>query len=134
MGKSCQNPSLPVRIRDPIYGTIEVEAHEAPLVDHPLFQRLRHIRQLGFGELAFPGATHTRHSHSLGAMFLVSRLWFCLQKHLPLPPKLLARMGAALRITALLHDIGHLPFSHSLEKAAPPRAHLQLPSWLPGEG
>jgi len=111
-----------------------VEAHEAPLVDHPLFQRLRHIRQLGFGELAFPGATHTRHSHSLGAMYLVSRLWFCLRKNLPLPPPLLTRMETALRITALLHDIGHLPFSHSLEKAAPPRSHLNLPPWLGGEG
>jgi len=121
-----------VRIRDPIYGTIEVETWEVPLVDHPLFQRLRHIKQLGFGELAFPGATHTRLSHSLGAMFLVSRLWAFLQKKLPLPPPLLTRMETALRITALLHDVGHLPFSHSLEKAAPPRAHLQLPSWLSG--
>jgi HD superfamily phosphohydrolase len=109
-----------------------VEDWEVALVDHPLFQRLRHIKQLGFGELAFPGATHTRHSHSLGAMFLVSRLWLSLQKKLPLPPRLLTRMEAALRMTALLHDVGHLPFSHSLEKAAPSRASLQLPAWLPG--
>src|SRR5678815_5107217 len=64
-----------MRIRDPIHGTLPVSADEAAVVDSVWYQRLRHVRQLGFGELAFPGATHTRHAHSLGAMHVVGRLF-----------------------------------------------------------
>ena len=64
-----------MRIRDPIHGTLPVSTDEAVVVDSPWYQRLRHVRQLGFGELAFPGATHTRHAHSLGAMHVVGRLF-----------------------------------------------------------
>ena len=64
-----------MRVRDPIHGTIPVADSEVGLVDSAFYQRLRHVKQLGFGELAFPGATHTRHAHSLGAMHMASRLF-----------------------------------------------------------
>ena len=64
-----------MRIRDPIHGTIAVSDEEKAVIDSQQYQRLRHVRQLGFGDLAFPGATHTRHAHSLGAMHVGSRLF-----------------------------------------------------------
>ena len=64
-----------MRIRDPIHGTLPVSDEEKAVVDSACYQRLRHVRQLGFGELAFPGATHTRHAHSLGAMHVAARLF-----------------------------------------------------------
>ena len=64
-----------MRIRDPAHGTIHVDDDEVALVDSPFFQRLRFIKQLGFGEMAFPGATHTRHAHCLGAMHLATRMF-----------------------------------------------------------
>ncbi|HLL52394.1 MAG TPA: phosphohydrolase, partial [Myxococcaceae bacterium] len=64
-----------MRIRDPIHGTISVSDEEKAVIDSRFYQRLRGIRQLGFGDLAFPGATHTRHAHSLGAMHVASRLF-----------------------------------------------------------
>ena len=64
-----------MRIRDPIHGTIPVSDAEKAIIDSRHYQRLRHVRQLGFGDLAFPGATHTRHAHSLGAMHVASRLF-----------------------------------------------------------
>ena len=60
-------------VRDPLHGAIAVETDELALIDHPAFQRLRQVRQLGFSELSFPGATHTRYLHSLGTMELASR-------------------------------------------------------------
>ena len=59
-----------MEIRDPILGPILVHASERRVLEHPLVQRLRRIRQLGFSEATFPGATHTRYLHSVGAMHL----------------------------------------------------------------
>lgn len=94
-------------VRDPVHGYIEVEPALLPLVDAPLLQRLRQIRQLGFAYLVYPGANHTRFEHSLGAMHLAARL--C--AHLELDP------GTARTVTAaaLLHDVGHGPYSHATE-------------------
>ncbi|HOV67417.1 MAG TPA: HD domain-containing protein, partial [Methanoregulaceae archaeon] len=61
-------------VRDPVHGYIEVEPALLPLVDSPLLQRLRLVRQLGFAYLVYPGANHTRFEHSLGAMHLAGRL------------------------------------------------------------
>lgn len=94
-------------VRDPVHGYIEVEAALLRLVDAPLLQRLRQIRQLGFAYLVYPGANHTRFEHSLGAMHLARRL--C--AHLDLDPETARTVTAA----ALLHDVGHGPYSHATE-------------------
>ena len=62
-----------MEVRDTLYGAIPVPGNLMKVVDHPFFQRLRGIRQTGFSELPFPGATHTRYAHSLGAQHLVAR-------------------------------------------------------------
>ena len=121
-----------MRILDPIHGTIVVSPVEQAVIDSAHYQRLRHIRQLGFGEMAFPGATHTRHAHSLGAMHVCGRLFGAVAAHAELPASVIERFAQAVRLAALCHDIGHLPLSHASEKVAPPRAALQLPEWAHG--
>jgi HD superfamily phosphohydrolase len=64
-----------MRVRDPIHGVVAVSDAEKAVIDSRVFQRLRRVKQLGFGDLAFPGATHTRHAHSMGAMHVSSRLF-----------------------------------------------------------
>ncbi|MGQ0505072.1 MAG: HD domain-containing protein [Myxococcaceae bacterium] len=120
-----------MRIRDPIHGTITVSDEEKAVVDSRFYQRLRNVRQLGFGDLAFPGATHTRHVHSLGAMHVASRLFDAVSTNARLPPEVCVRFREAVRLAVLCHDIGHMPLSHASERIAPRRALLQLPEWLP---
>ncbi|MFN0060978.1 MAG: HD domain-containing protein [Myxococcaceae bacterium] len=123
-----------MRVRDPIHGTISVSNAEQAVVDHPFFQRLRQIRQLGFGELAFPGATHTRHAHSLGAMHVSGRLLHAVAQAAGLPTDVADRLGLAVRLAVLCHDLGHMPLSHASEQIAPQRERLHLPQWLGGFG
>jgi HD superfamily phosphohydrolase len=119
-----------VRIRDPIHGTLQVTEEEKAVVDSRFYQRLRHVRQLGFGELAFPGATHTRHAHSLGAMHVSSRLFDAVAERASLSARARERFRAAVRLAVLCHDLGHMPLSHASESIAPPRAKLHLPRWI----
>jgi len=121
-----------MRVRDPIHGTISASEDEKAIIDHPFFQRLRHIKQLGFGELAFPGATHTRLAHSLGAMHVSSRLFDAVAARSTLGAQALTRFRAAVRAAVLCHDLGHMPLSHASEQIAPPRQQLGLPEWIPG--
>jgi len=123
-----------MRIRDPIHGTLPVSPDEAAVVDTTWYQRLRHVRQLGFGELAFPGATHTRHAHSLGAMHVVGRLFDALAARSDLPEPVRQRFRKAVRLAVLCHDLGHMPLSHASEQIAPLRASLRLPSWTGADG
>ena len=124
-----------MRIRDPIHGTITLSPEERRLIDSRFYQRLRHVRQLGFGDLAFPGATHTRHAHSLGAMSVASRLFDVMTARAPLSSEARERFRAAVRLAVLSHDLGHMPLSHASESIAPPRERLKLPSWMgPGHG
>ena len=94
-------------IRDSVYGNIKVSEIFLDLLHRPEMQRLHGIRQLGFTHLVYPGANHTRLEHSLGTCYVAQRMAEAL--HLPPEEK------EAVSITALLHDIGHGPFSHTLE-------------------
>lgn len=121
-----------MRIRDPAHGTIHIEDDEVRLVDSPFFQRLRFVKQLGFGDMAFPGATHSRMSHCLGAMHVATRMFDAAfaKSRIPVSKDQLARMRKAVRVAAMCHDIGHMPLSHASEKVAPPWDRLGLPGWL----
>ena len=94
-------------IKDPVHGYIEVEDFALRLLDSPVVQRLRYIRQLGFSYFVYPGANHTRFEHSLGTMFLADVA--CRRFQLPDDERTLVVAAA------LLHDIGHGPFSHASE-------------------
>lgn len=94
-------------IRDSVHGDIEISDFENRIIDTLEFQRLRHVKQLGFTYLIYPGANHTRFEHSLGTMFLSSKLANYLN--------LTDFDREKVRISALLHDIGHGPFSHVSE-------------------
>jgi len=122
-----------MHIRDPIHGSIEIDANERAVIDSRYFQRLRSIKQLGFADLAFPGATHSRYSHGIGAMAVASRLFDAIYRTQPLPEPERARLRQTLRLAVLLHDLGHPPLSHTSEKILPPRDSLSLPAWV-GDG
>ena len=94
-------------IKDPVHGYVEVEDFALALLDSPALQRLRYIKQLGFSYLVYPGANHTRFEHSLGTMFLAD----VAGRRFGLPEDERTLVTAA----ALLHDIGHGPFSHASE-------------------
>lgn len=102
----------PKIIKDPIHGAIRVSSSFAkllkPIVDHPHFQRLRQIKQLGLAELIFPGAVHNRFTHSIGCAHIARKILNSLKED---PKK-----HKAVLVAALLHDIGHGPFSHAFEE------------------
>ena len=93
-------------VYDNVHGYIGLTEAEVSVVDTPTFQRLRRISQLGPAHLVYPGATHTRFAHSLGAMHLAEAL---ARSALP------EADAQLVRLAALLHDVGHPPFSHTLE-------------------
>jgi HD superfamily phosphohydrolase len=111
-------------IRDPLWDTIRLDSTAVRIVDTAEFQRLRYIRQLGFTHLVYPGATHTRFDHALGVYHLTTTALRHLRERGGAPPE--AWEGEELvPYAALLHDIGHYPFSHALEEleTEPPPAH-----------
>jgi uncharacterized protein len=104
-----------ITIRDPLWDTIRVDATARRIIDSPSFQRLRYIRQLGHAHLVYPGATHTRFDHAVGVYHLASRALAVLAERGDLE-RVAAADCAAIPLAALLHDIGHYPFSHALEE------------------
>lgn len=107
-------------LRDPIHGFIPVYSHELKIIQDPVFQRLRRIKQLSFGYFVYHGAEHSRFGHALGVMHLVDRALTKINENN-------AKYGSSIsikdddiklaRLTALLHDVGHFPFSHALDEA-----------------
>ena len=101
-------------IIDPIYGAQKCFPHEAAITDLPIVQRLKRIHQTGLVYHLYPAATHTRFDHSLGVMCIAEEMYSNL---IAVDPQLADHsFRLALRTAALLHDIGHGPFSHSSEK------------------
>lgn len=124
-------------IRDPIHGTITFDEMEKRVIDHPIFQRLRYIHQLGLNYLVYPGANHDRFSHALGAMHVAGKLFDSIlnnstevwNKHFSASDT--AYFRRIIRLAALLHDLGHPPFSHMAERFMPQLSTLSIPqTWF----
>ena len=113
-------------MRDPIHGFVKLSDKEMALINTRVFQRLRRIRQLAMTFLVYPGAVHTQFDHSIGVMHIAGRICAKLRE---LNPEIVREEDIArIRFAALLHDIGHGPFSHVsealLEKYAPNQTQI----------
>lgn len=111
-------------INDPVYGLITIPDEVIfDVIEHPWFQRLRRIRQLGLTHYTYPSAQHTRFQHALGAMHLTCQAVSVLRSK---RADITAEEERGLYLAILLHDIGHGPFSHTLEQAIVPVNHEAL--------
>jgi uncharacterized protein len=120
-------------LRDPIHVFVRLDSDERRVVDSRPFQRLRHIHQLALTSMLYPAATHKRFEHSLGVMELAGRVFDIVTDPLRVTdrirdsvpefqkPDALAYWRRAVRMAALCHDVGHLPFSHAAEKELLPK-------------
>jgi len=113
------------RIRDPIYGFIALNEFELNVVDTPIFQRLRRIHQLALTKYVYPTAEHSRFTHSLGVLQVATEIFLniynnsdkgLLSKKTAAMDEDIAKKLQILRFAALLHDVGHPPFSHAAER------------------
>src|SRR5213596_1932785 len=98
-------------IRDAVHGDIEMSSLEVELMDTPEFQRLRGIKQLGTAYLVFPSAVHTRFEHSLGTSWMAYRILQAVRR----TEAISQDEERLIRVSALLHDVTHIPFGHTLE-------------------
>lgn len=115
-----------MEIRDPVHGSIHILDEEIPIIRDEFFQRLRNIKQLGFAEYVFPGATHTRFIHSIGVMNIASNAFDRLFKK-NLNDIDFLRLKETFKLACLLHDVGHAPLSHSTETVMPMLSQLKIP-------
>jgi HD superfamily phosphohydrolase len=100
-------------LNDPVYGFISIPSPLLfDLIEHPYFQRLRRVKQLGLSHLVYPGATHSRFQHSMGALFLMGHALRTLEEK---GVSISKEEKSAVSIAILLHDLGHGPYSHTLE-------------------
>jgi HD superfamily phosphohydrolase len=113
-------------VRDPIHGFVPFSEWERDVINHPVFQRLRRIRQLAWTDMVYPGAMHTRFEHSLGVMHTATRMFdqirdSCgdLLRDLGFSEAGIEKDRQTVRLAALLHDVGHAPFSHAGEDLMP---------------
>src|SRR6185436_9693770 len=102
-------------IRDPLHNNIRLDPLARDLIETPAFQRLRYVRQLGLAFLVYPGATHTRFEHALGTYHLAKRSLALLDESDGLGG-VSDDECSIIAAAALLHDVGHYPFSHALEE------------------
>ncbi len=105
------------KIYDSVHGFIYFSDREKDLIDSSVFQRLHYLRQLGVAYLVYPGATHSRFQHSLGVMHIATQIFdqiLATYEH-PIDEDLAAYFRQVVRLAALCHDLGHLPFSHTAE-------------------
>ncbi|MFW9935551.1 MAG: HD domain-containing protein, partial [Candidatus Thorarchaeota archaeon] len=111
-------------IKDPLYGYVAITPLEKDIIDTRVVQRLRRLRQLAGAEFVYPGANHTRFEHSVGAMHLAGLMADNITED--------ETEIQALRLAALLHDVGHGPFSHIFEEilAKKDQNHEDITSWL----
>jgi HD superfamily phosphohydrolase len=107
-------PNRPKIIHDPLWGTQRIEAWEIAILDTPLMQRLRQIKQTGLAHFTYPSAAHSRFEHTLGVLYQVEKL-FCALKMSSDANLFDDQVRKDLRLAAILHDCGHGPFSHSSE-------------------
>jgi len=113
---------------DPVYGFISVPYGILfQLVEHPIFQRLRRIKQLSLTHYVYPGALHTRFHHALGALHLMRQAISTLQQK---GVEISDEEAEAVQIAILLHDVGHGPFSHTLEHTLINVTHEELSTWF----
>jgi HD superfamily phosphohydrolase len=119
-------------IRDPLWNNIRVDPTAERLLDTSAVQRLRYVRQLGLAHLVYPGATHSRFEHALGAYHLARRTLARLNEAGALEG-VAADEGPLTSAAALLHDVGHYPFSHALEEIGVPH-HEEISRPLLTEG
>jgi len=123
----AKDPHRKYEIRCPVHGFIQIDDWERTIIEQPAFQRLRRIRQLAWTDLVYPGAMHTRFEQSLGVMHTVTALYDSivsksrdlLTQELAYDHAGLERDRRLVRLAALLHDVGHAPFSHSSEELMP---------------
>src|SRR5262249_5542250 len=126
-------PSRPMKIfevRCPIHGFIKLNELEWDIVNSSPFQRLRRIRQLGWTDYVYPGAMHTRFEHSLGVCHTATRIFETiaekdgdgLQSEYSFTEAGIERQRQIIRLGALLHDLGHGPFSHAAEELLPAKS------------
>ena len=102
-------------VNDPVWGFIELDSNlHLEIIEHPYFQRLRRIKQLGLSSFVYPGANHTRFEHAIGTMHLVRSALDVLKKK---GNKITEQEEEGVMAALLLHDIGHGPFSHALEQS-----------------
>jgi uncharacterized protein len=112
------------RIFDNVHGFIRLTEFEWEIVNTPIFQRLRNIRQLGLLDYVFPGALHNRFNHSLGVMHIADKMIVTLQEKKKLDGQ---NVREIVRVAALLHDIGHYPWSHIIESVVKRDAKDRVP-------
>lgn len=102
---------MPKLLRDAVHGDIELSPLEIAIIDTPEFQRLRGIKQLGTASLVYPSATHTRFEHSIGAAWMAHRLVAAVRRNRAVD----AGEDAVIAAAALVHDVTHIPFGHTIE-------------------
>lgn len=123
-----------LEVRDVIHGSIELYPWEMEVIDSSAFQRLRNVKQLGFSEYAYPCAVHNRYVHSIGACHLAGVAFQSIfKKHFFSAQEVYHHYYYLARVCALLHDIGHGPFSHAVEHSMPNLSELRLPAEVAGK-